>query len=184
MLKKIKSFFLVINCLALTGACAPAPVLPELNVVPSVEIERFLGTWYEVGGIPTPEQNGCIGTTATYSLRDNGDIDVLNQCYLNAAGTRTQQARGRAFVPDPKQPTRLKVEFFWPFAGDYQIMALADDYSSAMIGNPQRRFLWILSREASLPEARYQELVDLAVAQGYDAGKIQRTPALASNTPG
>lgn len=87
-------------------------------------------------------------------------------------------------MPDASQPTRLKVAFFWPFAGDYQIMALADDYSSAMIGNPQRRYLWILSREASLPEARYQELVALAVAQGYDADKIQHTPALTSNTPG
>jgi len=163
---------------ALLSACAPAPTQPSLDLVPSIELESFLGTWYEVGGIPTREQAGCIGTTATYSLRNNGDISVLNSCYTDPQGQRSKSAEGRAYVPDPSQPTRLKVEFFWPFAGDYQIMALADDYSSALIGNPQRSYLWILSRTPELPAERFDELVAEAVRQGYAAEAIQRTPAL------
>lgn len=180
---KYPSAFILFFFTCQLTACAPAPVQPSLQLVPDLDTTRFLGTWYEVGGIPTRDQAGCFGTTATYSLRSNGDINVLNKCYLDAQGSRSKQAEGRAFVPNPSEPSKLKVEFFWPFAGDYQVMALADDYSYAMIGNPQRSYLWILSRSPKLPEARYQELVELAVSQGYSASAIMRTPAVNQTQP-
>jgi apolipoprotein D and lipocalin family protein len=168
-----KTIFNILTTGLILCSCA-APNAP-LEVVPSFEISRFLGTWYEIGGIPTAEQANCTGTTATYSLRSNGDVDVLNRCFEKSLTGPEITARGRAFIPNPAEPTKLKVEFFWPFAGDYQIMALDSDYQYAMIGTPTRKYLWVLSRSKELPEATWNSLIEKAQAQGYSLQAIVKT---------
>jgi apolipoprotein D and lipocalin family protein len=155
-------------------ACQNTPNQP-LEVVQSIELQRFLGKWYEIGGIPTPEQANCTGTTATYTAKSATEVDVLNRCFEKSLTGREISAKGRAYIPNPAEPTKLKVEFFWPFAGDYQIMALDAEYQYAMIGTPSRRYLWVLSRSPELPESTWQKLIDNATAQGYDAAKIIKT---------
>lgn len=155
-------------------ACAQTPNQP-LELVQSIELQRFLGKWYEIGGIPTPEQANCTGTTATYTAKSATELDVLNRCFEKSLTGREISAKGRAYIPNPAEPTKLKVEFFWPFAGDYQIMALDPEYQYAMIGTPSRRYLWVLSRSPELPESTWKTLVDSAVAQGYDSSKIIKT---------
>lgn len=146
-----------------------------LEVVPTLELQRFLGKWYEIGGIPTPEQANCTGTTATYTLKSPTEVEVLNRCFEKSLTGPEKSAKGRAYIPNPSEPTKLKVEFFWPFAGDYQIMALDADYQYALIGAPSRRYLWVLSRTPELPEATWQQLVEKAQKQGYDTAKILKT---------
>jgi len=87
-----------------------------------------------------------VGSKATYTLRDDGNISVLNECYDETFDGKIRSAKGKAWVVDKETNARLKVSFFWPFAGDYWIVDLAKNYEYAAIGHPTRKYLWILSR--------------------------------------
>ncbi len=144
-----------------------------LQTVSSVDIERYLGKWYEIAAIPQRFQRGCAATTAEYSLRDDGKIDVLNVCRLEDGSIK--RARGKAWVVDETN-AKLKVRFFWPFTGDYWIIELAEDYSYAVVGHPDRDYLWILSRTAEMSPALHEMLMQtIETKHGYDVSKIVRT---------
>jgi len=146
-----------------------------LETVAKVDLERYLGTWYEIAAIPQRFQRDCVATTATYAKRDDGDIAVLNQCQEKTLDGRVKQARGRAWVDDHETNAKLKVQFFWPFWGRYWIIELDPDYRYAVVGHPSRNYLWILSRTPRLAEAVYQALMQRIAAQGYDTSRIVRT---------
>jgi apolipoprotein D and lipocalin family protein len=147
-----------------------------LQVVPSVDLSRYAGRWHEIARLPNWFQRGCASdTTATYTLRPDGKIGVLNECRKANGGVST--AKGTAKVADPKGPnTKLKVTFFWPFSGDYWIIDLDPEYRWAVVGEPARKYLWILSRTPKLDDAVYQGVVERARAQGFNVGKLIRTP--------
>lgn len=147
-----------------------APEAPPLETVVHVDLDRYLGLWYEIGRYPNSFQEGCLDSTAMYTARTDGDIDVLNSCRDERDG-RVREARGRAWVVDPSN-TRLKVSFFWPFRGDYWIMDLGQDYEYAVVGTPNRKYLWILSRTPSMhPEVLAKILKDVE-RQGFDRDKL------------
>jgi apolipoprotein D and lipocalin family protein len=154
-----------------TGAEKTKP----LEVVPQVVLERYLGTWYEIATIPQRFQKGCVGVTAEYSLRRDGDIQVVNTCVKGALDGKTRSVRGRARVVDRETNAKLKVTFFWPFWGSYWIIGLAEDYTWAIVGHPNRRYLWILSRFPQMEEARYRELLQLVADKGYNLARIEKT---------
>lgn len=141
-------------------------------VVPSVDLARYMGTWYEVAKFPNRFQKGCGCTTATYVLRDDGKVSVVNRC---AAEGKGKEAKGWAKVVDPTTNAKLKVTFFWPFFGDYWVLALDVDYQWALVGTPSRKYLWVLSRTPRLDEGVYQTLVARARDQGFDVTKLVRT---------
>ena len=151
------------------GANAP------LEVAPSVDLARYAGKWYEIARLPNRFQRDCAGnTTATYTLRPDGKITVLNEC--RKADGRQKSAKGTARVADGKGPnTKLKVTFFWPFSGDYWIVDLDPEYRWAVVGEPGRRYLWILSREPQMAPALYQQIVERAMQRGFDTGKLLKT---------
>lgn len=153
-----------------------------LNVVPSVDLARYQGRWYEVARLPNSFQNKCAGeVTADYALREDGSITVVNRCRRHDGSVT--EAKGVAKRAGEDKPTSmLRVRFapgylsFLPFVwGNYQVIALADDYSHAMVGSPDRKYLWILSREPRLDEAAYQRLAAAAREQGFDVGRLRRT---------
>jgi apolipoprotein D and lipocalin family protein len=146
----------------------------ELQVVPSVDLARYAGKWHEIARLPNWFQRGCAtAATATYTLRPDGKVTVLNEC--RAAGGKVKQAKGTAKVASASGPnTKLKVTFFWPFYGDYWIIDLDPEYRWAVVGEPGRKYLWILAREPRMEEALYRRLLDRATAQGYDVSKIIR----------
>jgi len=146
-----------------------------LEVVPYVELQRYLGIWYEIATIPQRFQQGCVGVTAAYSLRKNGDIQVVNTCIQGTLDGETRTVRGKARVVDKASNAKLKVSFFWPFWGSYWIIGLDADYQWAIVGHPSRKYLWILSRSPQMDEALYDELLKLIADTGYDLGKIKRT---------
>jgi len=146
-----------------------------LEAVPHVELDRYLGTWYEIATIPQRFQKGCVGVTAEYSLRPDGDVQVVNTCHEGTLDGNVKRVVGKAWVVDKKTGAKLKVRFFWPFSGAYWIIGLAPDYTWAVVGHPNRKYLWILCRSPQMDDALYGELLALVADQGYDLTKIEKT---------
>lgn len=144
----------------------------SLEVVPYVELEKYLGKWYEIAHLPAKFQEGCNETTATYTLSKDGRISVLNQCIKNG---KMKQAKGKAKVVDKKSNAKLKVTFFWPFYGDYWIIALGNDYDYAVVGTPNRKYLWILSRTPQMDDKLYSQSMEYAKSKGFDVNKLIKT---------
>ena len=145
---------------------------PPLRTVGRVDLDRYLGTWYEIARYPNSFQEGCQATTATYSLRDDGDIKVLNACHEGSPDGPRDTAEGKAWVVDQKTNAKLEVQFFWPFSGDYWIIDLGEDYEYAVVGNPDRSYLWILSRTTSLEQDALDGILTRVEGQGYDRAKL------------
>jgi apolipoprotein D and lipocalin family protein len=146
-----------------------------LRTVPYVDLQRYLGTWYEIATIPASFQKNCVAVTATYTLRPDGKIGVLNSCRKFTLDGKEKSVKGKAWVVDQKTNARLKVQFFWPFRGDYWIIELDPDYQYAVVGHPGRGYLWILCRRPQMDESLYTQLLEKITAQGYDAKQIVKT---------
>ncbi|HOW87012.1 MAG TPA: lipocalin family protein [Candidatus Aminicenantes bacterium] len=161
----------VVVALGAAYAAGPKP----LEVVPRVDVRRYLGTWYEIATIPQRFQKGCVGVTAHYSLRKDGAIDVVNVCRKKTLDGKVRSIRGKAWIVDTTTNAKLKVRFFWPFAGAYWIIELDPDYRWAVVGHPSRTYYWILSRTPRMDPAVYDDLIRRAAAKGYDISRIKRT---------
>ena len=150
--------------------------LPPLRVVSHVELNKYTGIWYEIARYPTRFQEGCVGSRATYTLRDDGRIAVLNQCHIGSLDGEISSASGKGWVVDPRTNAKLKVSFFWPFSGDYWIIDLGETYEYAVVGHPSREYLWILSRTPRMEEGLYNRILGRLDDQHYDVSKLIRTP--------
>jgi len=152
--------------------------LPELQTVERVELDRYLGTWFEIASFPQDVQAGCTNTNATYSLRDDGEIDVLNRCTKEG---KEDIANGRARVVDTRTNAKLEVSFFGPFWGDYWVIELGGDdnddgaYDYAVVGHPSRDYLWILSRERTVEAGVYAGIIERLKARGYETERLNET---------
>jgi len=146
-----------------------------LQTVPYVDLGRYVGTWYEIATIPQRFQKDCVAVTATYTLRDDGAIAVLNKCRKKTLDGELKEAKGKAWIVDKKTNAKLKVRFFWPFKGDYWIIELDADYQYAVVGHPGREYLWILCRTPQMEESLYQDLLQRIANKGYDLSLIKRT---------
>jgi apolipoprotein D and lipocalin family protein len=143
-----------------------------LKTVENVDLNRYLGKWYEIASFPQRFQKGCTCTTAEYSFNSDGSIDVKNSCIADG---RLKTVMGKAYIDDKQTNSKLKVEFFKPFKGKYWIIALSPDYSYAMVGHPNRKYLWILSRSKKMSDETYDSLVQLAKSKNFDITKLNRT---------
>jgi apolipoprotein D and lipocalin family protein len=179
MMKVLHISLLLIGLMFLFGAKSAGQ---EVTVADSVDLQRYAGIWYEIARLPNRFQNDCIGNvTATYTLLDNGEIRVVNRC-AKADGD-SAVAEGRARRADDHGPnTKLKVRFapailsFLPFVwGDYWIIDLAPDYGYAVIGEPKREYLWVLSRTPSMEDATLTQILSKVKKQGYDLTGLIRT---------
>lgn len=146
-----------------------------LDTVPHVDVNRYMGKWYEIASFPAWFQKDCTGTTATYSLNPDGTVKVLNRCLKKTLDGSEDSAEGSAYVVDSKTNAKLKVSFFWPFYGDYWIIDLADDYSYAVVGHPNRKYLWILSRTPQISPSLYNTLLMKIQEKGFDISKLNQT---------
>jgi apolipoprotein D and lipocalin family protein len=144
----------------------------SLEVVPHVELEKYLGKWYEIAHLPAKFQEGCNETTATYTLSKDGSISVLNQCIKNG---KMKQAKGKAKVVDKNSNAKLKVTFFWPFRGDYWIIKLGNKYDYAVVGTPNRKYLWILNRTPQMDDKLFSQLIESVKSKGFDVNNLIKT---------
>ena len=145
----------------------------KLGTVPFVDLEKFAGVWYEVSAFPIAPEKNCRCVTATYSLTDKGYVRVLNQCVRNGKETSIE---GKAFIKDSKTNARLAVQFFWPFRGKYWIIELDESYQYAVVGHPNRNYLWILSRTPQMDPDLYEDLIQRVKNKGFDISRIQLMP--------
>ena len=146
-------------------SCSPSE--KSLEVAGNLELNKYLGTWYEIARLPNSFEKNLDRVTANYSLKENGDIRVLNRGY-KIGSSEFKEAEGTAWIPDIKEPAKLKVRFFWPFTGKYWVIELDKDYKYAMVGDPSRDYLWILSRERALSDSVYNNLLKSAEQKGFN----------------
>ncbi len=178
----MSNILLVISFAAASVAAAQTAANQPLTVVPAVDVNRYMGTWYEIARLPAWFQKKCVSdVSAAYSLMEDGDIRVVNRC-RNENGEMTE-ATGRAKLAGDDEPnTKLKVRFapailsIFPFVwGDYWIIDLAADYSYSVVGEPGRKYLWILSRTPSMDEKKFQNILAGITQKGYDITGLIRT---------
>lgn len=144
------------------------------SVVREVDLKRYAGTWYEIARLPNTFEKGLRCITATYELREDGRITVINRGHKISDPSKISTARGVAWLPDKKVTSKLKVQFFWPFSGDYWIIDLDKDYRYVLVGDPSFRYLWILARDKKIDEAIIKKLLDKAVENGFDVKPVIR----------
>lgn len=156
------------------------PEFPELKTVPDLKLPRYVGTWYEIARLPmSHEPDDCTDVSAHYSIKDNGHVDVRNRCRVDG---EVEEAEGEATATGG-DPARLEVSFLpkalrWlPIArGDYWVIQVAPDYSVALVGSPDRRYLWLLARHPQLDATVQEHYLANARAQGFDLSRLIKTP--------
>lgn len=146
----------------------------DKTTVKALDLNRYLGTWYEIARFPHSFEKNLVGVTATYSLRNDGKIKVVNQGYKNTLDGELSVAEGKAKIPDKSQPGKLKVSFFWIFYADYFVLELDENYQYAMIGSSSDNYFWILSRTPQMDSATYEMLLEKARKRGYNLEKLEK----------
>ena len=142
--------------------------------VDSVDLARYAGQWYEIARYPNRWQRQCAGEATTrYSPPTKGKLKLVNSWRKFDGGWERTEATAR--VVDKRSNAKLKVSFFWPIPGDYWILDLGKEYEYAVIGEPTRRYLWVMSRTPQIAEAKYHEIVTRLEARGFDTAKLVRT---------
>jgi apolipoprotein D and lipocalin family protein len=163
--------------LALLGCAGIPRGLGPLRLVETVDTGRYLGRWYEIARFQHSFEKSIVGATAEYSLQADGRIQVVNSGFRNDLEGPATRVKGVAWVPDPRRPAALKVQFFWPFAGDYLIFGLDEEnYSWALVGADSREYLWFLARTPEISDDLYEKMLQIARDQGYDVSKLYKVP--------
>jgi apolipoprotein D and lipocalin family protein len=159
-------------------AILPALLLNCCSTIPRGAIavkpfdkEKYLGKWYEIARFDFRFERNLNNTTATYSINENGTIKVDNRGF-NYVTNEWSQATGKAKFAGAADEAKLKVSFFGPFYGGYNVIALDDQYKYALIAGSSLKYLWILSRETSIPNGVSQEFLRIAKNLGYDTSKL------------
>ena len=146
-----------------------------LQTVSSVDLKKYCGKWYEIASYPQRFQKGCNCTIAEYTLNEKGFVIVENRCNKDSVDGKQSYIKGKAFVESNSGNTKLKVQFFWPFTGKYWIIDLADDYSYAVVSQPNKKYLWILSRTPKMNDTIYQEILSRLKEKRFDLLKLKIT---------
>ena len=165
------TFFIAFLFVVFSGGCQTKKTEKmDTSTVKELDLQRYLGTWYEIARFDHSFERGLQGVTATYSKRDDGKIKVLNQGYENTLNGKLSVAEGKAKLTG--EPGKLKVSFFWIFYGDYYVMELDENYQWALIGSSSDKYLWILSRTPKLEENVKNLILHHATKRGYDTSKL------------
>ena len=161
--------FALLSGLLLTG-CQSSQSTETIPAVRSFQLERYLGTWYEIARLPHKFERGMTDVSAVYKLQENGKVQVVNSGMKNG---KKRSIRGVAHFKGESSVGELRVSFFRPFYGDYRIIALSPDYSCAIVTSSTREYLWILAREKKLPDAELQKLLEQIRKWGFDTSKLE-----------
>jgi apolipoprotein D and lipocalin family protein len=169
--------------LALTTLCAcssmkNATALPPLKTVPHVDLPRYMGDWYVFSHIPYSLEKGKVGTLDRYALRPDGKIDNIFLFRKGSLDAPLQAWNGVAWVADKTTNAEWRVQFIWPLRVPYLIIDLDKDYQWSVIGYPNRKLAWVLSRQPTLDPETYAGILKRLTAQGYDTSLLKQIPQL------
>ena len=170
--------FLLLFCILFVFNCTKSnSQMIDQSTVKELDLNRYLGKWYEIARFPHSFEKNLVGVTATYSLKENGKIEVLNEGLKNTLDGERSKAVGKAKIPDISEPGRLKVAFFWIFYADYFVLELDSvNYQYAMIGSSSDKYFWILSRTPQMDADVYNMLLEKARKRGYNLDKLYKVP--------
>jgi apolipoprotein D and lipocalin family protein len=171
----MKSIALQFLMVLVLGMSSSAGATQPLKTVDHVDLKRYMGKWYEIAAFPQRFEKGCHCTTAEYELTEKSYVRVLNTCRKDSPGGKIKRARGKGFLVKGSNNAKLRVQFFWPFRGNYWIIDLAEDYSFAVVGDPTRQYLWILCRTPQMDQALYRQILDRVEAMGFDVSRLEMT---------
>lgn len=161
----------IASLVLLLAGCTHAPL--DSQPMPKVDAARYMGKWYEIARMPSRFERGCDGVTADYALQKDGSVSVLNTCRKGGPQGPASTAKAKAWSVH-ESGSRYQVSFFRPFKAPYWIIDLDPDYRWAAVGHPERKYLWILSREPSLPPGAEAALLERLKGLGYDTGRLER----------
>ena len=166
----------ILICILMIISVCCSKTQPELTVVPNVDLNRYLGKWYEIATIPQRFQLGCHCVTAKYSLRPDGKVKVVNSCRKDSPTGPYKSITGQAKIVKGSNNAKLKVSLFRPFWGDYWIINLdQENYQWAIVSAPSRKTLWILSRTPEMDNALYEKLVEFCKGAGLNTKLLLKT---------
>ncbi len=142
---------------------------PPLSTEKEIDLERYMGTWHEIARYPNRFQEGCSCSTAEYSISEEGHVDIINRCKKN---NKEKEALGKGFVVENSGNAKLKVQFQWPFKGDYWIIHCDTSYKHAVVSAPSRKYLWILNRRNLMDSSTYNAILRMLEMKGFDTKKL------------
>lgn len=166
----MRNIFFMIPLLGLLGCGSQQP----LPTVDEVDLESYSGMWYDIAHLPQRFQKGCACVTAEYTPLEDGNIKVVNTCF-DEEKKKSRSVEGKAFPVSKGDNSKLKVQFFWPFRGNYWILDIRGDYEYAMVGGPDRQSLWILSRTRQPDPGILETLLRKARELGFDTSRMEYT---------
>ncbi len=146
-----------------------------LQTVHYVDLDQYLGKWYEIASYPHRFQRGCHCTTATYTIGPKGHMIIENRCLKGGTDGKEAISRGKAYVKKNSGNAKLQIQFFWPFRADYWIIDLAPDYSHAVVSHPGMNYRRILSLTPEMDETLFNQIIDRLVEMGFDRERLQKT---------
>lgn len=165
-------FILIVTGIISVNTLSSQPMINN-STVKQLDLNRYLGTWYEIARFPHSFEKGLVGVTATYSLKPDGKIKVVNKGHKNTLDGPVEVAEGKAKIPDKNEPGKFRVSFFWIFYSDYLVMELDQkNYEWVMIGSSSPKYLWILSRKPVMDQQTFNMLTNRARERGYDLSKL------------
>jgi len=151
----------------------------EQDLVAYVDLQRFMGDWYVIANIPTPFEKGAVNAIETYVWNDEKEIVEVSFRYRkDHPQGKEKHMTQKGFIHDRQSNAEWRVQPLWPLKLGYLIIDLAEDYSYTVIGVPNRKYLWIMARDSSLPQEIYQTILEKVEAQGYDLDKLQKVPQI------
>jgi apolipoprotein D and lipocalin family protein len=167
--------WLILGGLGLLVGCQSAP-LPPLQIVPQVEIPRFMGDWYVIASIPTFLERDVYNAVESYRLDPDGSIATTFTFREGGFDGPERRMTPRGFVDEHPSNAIWGMQFIWPIKADYRIVYLTPDYSVTVIAREKRDYVWIMARTPQMPAAQYEEVVRRVAAWGYDIGQMRRVP--------
>jgi len=139
-----------------------------------VDLSRYAGVWYDIAHYPSKYQAGCQDSITSFSLRNNGDIDVLNSCHDKQNGS-LHHADGHGWVTDTSSNARLKISYFWPFRNEYVVIDQGKDYEYSVICTADKKHLWIIARTPSISSDVFEKIVTAIEKQGFHRTNLIKT---------
>lgn len=167
---------LLLTNLGFTGCATRTPMPKPLPLAQNVDLPRFMGDWYVIANIPTFIEKDAHDAVESYRLRPDGAIATTFRFHRGSSDGPLKVYHPTGTIHDPVTKAEWRMQFIWPFKSAYLILYLDDAHETTIIGVPSRKYVWIMARNPTIPESRYQELVEFLDSIGYNTTRLQRVP--------